>query len=206
MDQTAIYRIPYGLYYLGTTANGKSNICVVNTVSQVTDEPKRVSVTVLKTNLTCELMLQSGTFSVSILDADSTLADIAHFGQQSGRNVDKLAEKAISFDVLGNPVYKENCAAVMSVHVTQTVDLGTHVMFIGELADASVESDKTPMTYAAYRAKKAGVKVEAEQSAPATYQCKICHYVYDGEIPFEELPDDYVCPVCKKPKSFFVKM
>ena len=88
MDNTAIYRIPYGLYYLVTSNGAKQNICVVNTVAQVTDTPQRISVTVLKTNLTCEMIAASGTFSAAILDIDSTLEDVAHFGQQSGRSTD----------------------------------------------------------------------------------------------------------------------
>ena len=207
MDNTAIYRIPYGLYYLGTSNGAKQNICVVNTVAQVTDTPQRISVTVLKTNLTCEMIAASGTFSAAILDIDSTLEDVAHFGQQSGRSTDKLTGMDIQNDTLGNPLYIQNCAAALSAAVVQKIDLGTHMLFIGEVKDASVLSDKTPLTYAEYRARKSGKtsSVQAEEQK-ATYQCSICHYVYDGDIPFEELPDDYVCPICKKPKSVFVKM
>lgn len=208
MEQTAIYRIPYGLYYLGTKKGEKQNICVVNTVQQVTDTPQRISVTVLKANLTCEMIAASGTFSAAILDMDSTTKDIAHFGQQSGRDADKLSGMDIKTDVLGNPVYVKNCAAVLSAAVTERVDLGTHMLFIGEVKDAAVLTDKTPMTYAEYRARKAG-KAPASAKAEgksAVYQCSICHYVYDGDIPFEELPDDYVCPICKQPKRVFVKM
>lgn len=207
MDKTAIYRIPYGLYYLGTSDGGRQNICVVNTVSQVTDTPQRISVTVLKTNLTCQMIERSGSFSASILDEDSSLADIANFGQQSGRDTDKTIGMEIGTDTLGNPVYQTNCSAVLSASVVRTVDLGTHMLFIGEVKDAAVLSDKAPMTYAEYRARKAGNggRTAAEEK-PAAYQCSICHYVYDGDIPFDELPDDYICPICRQPKSVFVKM
>lgn len=208
MEKTAIYRIPYGLYYLGVRNGDRQNICVVNTVQQVTDTPQRISVTVLKDNLTCEMITAAGTFSAAILDMDSTMEDIAHFGQQSGRDTDKLANMEIGTDALGNPVYAKNCAAVLSAAVTKQIDLGTHMLFVGEVKDAAVLTDKTPMTYAEYRARKAGkapASAKTEEKA-AVYQCSVCHYVYDGDIPFEELPDDYICPICKKPKSVFVKM
>ena len=110
--------------------------------------------------------------------------------------------------MLGNPVYMKNCAAVLSASVTEQIDLGTHMLFVGEVKDAAVLTDKTPITYAEYRARKAGkapASAKAEEKA-AVYQCSVCHYVYDGDIPFEELPDDYICPICKQPKSVFVKM
>jgi len=208
MEKTAIYRIPYGLYYLGARSGDRQNICVVNTVQQVTDTPQRISVTVLKSNLTCEMIAASGTFSAAILDMDSTMEDIARFGQQSGRDTDKLANMEVETDALGNPVYAKNCAAVLSAAVTEQIDLGTHMLFVGEVKDAAVLTDKTPITYAEYRARKAGkapASAKTEEKA-AVYQCSVCHYVYDGDIPFEELPDDYICPICKKPKSVFVKM
>lgn len=156
MEKTAIYRIPYGLYYLGARSGDRQNICVVNTVQQVTDAPQRISVTVLKSNLTCEMIAASRAFSAAILDMDSTMEDIAHFGQQSGRDTDKLANMKIETDALGNPVYAENCAAVLSAAVTERIDLGTHMLFVGEVKDAAVLTDKTPITYAEYRARKAG--------------------------------------------------
>lgn len=207
MDKTAVYRIPYGLYYLGTQINGKGNICVVNTVQQVTDTPLRISVTVLKNNLTCMMLDYSKVFNVGVMDMDSEMSDIAYFGQQSGKDVNKLGGMDLETDSLGIPVFDKNCAATLSAKVVEQVDLGTHILFIGEVVDAAVKSDKTPMTYAEYRARKAGkAPQKADAAAPAAYQCGICHYVYDGDIPFEELPDDYVCPICKQPKSAFAKI
>ena len=207
MDKTAVYRIPYGLYYLGTQINGKGNICVVNTVQQVTDTPLRISVTVLKNNLTCMMLDYSKVFNVGVMDMDSEMSDIAYFGQQSGKDVNKLGGMDLDTDSLGIPMFVKNCAARLSAKVVEQVDLGTHILFIGEVVDAEVLSDKTPLTYAEYRARKAGkAPKKADEPVPATYQCGICHYVYDGEIPFEELPDDYVCPICKQPKSVFAKI
>lgn len=209
MDETAIFKISYGLFFLGTEYEGKKNICVVNTVAQVTQEPLRVLVTMMKGGYTHELILQSGKFSVGVMDEGVNLDDVAHFGQQCGRDTDKLQGYDIKTDKLGNALYDQGCCASLCCKVIQTVDIGTHTLFIADLVDAKNLSDLTPLTYGEYRELKSGRKKQ-NTGAPApqknAWQCTICHYVYDGDIPFEDLPDDYVCPVCGKPKSAFVKM
>lgn len=210
MDETAIFKLSYGLFYLGSKADGKENVCVVNTVAQVTQEPLRVSVTVLKGGCTHDLITKSGAFSVGIMGLNVSLDDVAHFGQVCGFDTDKLAGYAYETDVLGNPLYSKGCIASLSCKVIQTVDLGTHTLFIADLIDAKNLSSDEPLTYAGYRDLKAGkkpvVKNGSSQEESSTWQCTICHYVYDGDIPFEDLPDDYVCPVCGKPKSAFVRI
>lgn len=208
MQEDAIFKLSYGLFFLGAEAAGKNNICVVNTVEQVTQEPLRISVTVLKTNLTAELIYKSRKFSAGVIDTSVNLGDISHFGGKSGRDIDKLSGKECKTDSLNNPVYSKGCNAILSGSVTEVVDLGTHYLFIADLADAEVLSDNPSLTYADYRAMRAGTynnQGSAKAPEKETWQCAVCHYVYDGDIPFEELPDDYVCPVCKKPKSVFHK-
>lgn len=208
MQDDAVFKISYGLFFLGSEFEGNKNICVVNTVAQITQEPLKISVTVLKTNLTAELIFKSKKFSVGVMDHSANLDDIAHFGQQSGKNVDKLIDMDCSLDVLNNPVFKNGCNASLTGAVTDVVDLGTHYLFIADLKDAAILSDKPSLTYADYRAMRSGTfnKSDADSKTNDTWQCSVCHYVYDGETPFEDLPDDYICPVCKKPKSVFKKV
>ncbi|MCC8022414.1 MAG: flavin reductase [Clostridiales bacterium] len=212
MDTTAIFKISYGRLFLGSAYNGRENLCVVNTVAQVTQEPMKVSVTILKDNYTCEIIKKSRKFSAAVLGEKANLEDIAHFGTLSGRAMDKLEGYKIRRDTLGNPVYSEGCIAVLSAEVCDVVDLGTHYLFIAELKDAENLDNARPMTYAMYRDFKSGTAKQptagqaAQTEAATVWQCSVCHYVYDGDIPFEDLPDDYVCPVCGKDKSYFVRM
>ena len=207
MDETAIFKISYGLFFVSTSFEGRKNACVVNTVAQVTQEPLRVSLCMLKTGLTHEMIQKSGHFCVSVIGRDSSLEEIAHFGQLSGRDTDKFAGRTIQPDCNGDPVLAEGCIAALSCNVIQEVDLGTHTLFIADLADAKNLSDALPMTYADYRILKSGGRLDQPETKQGQkWQCSICHYVYDGDIPFEDLPDDYICPICKKPKSAFVKV
>ncbi|MFZ2538121.1 MAG: flavin reductase [Oscillospiraceae bacterium] len=208
MDDSAVFKLSYGVFFIGTELNGQKNICVVNTVAQVTQEPLKLSVTVLKSNLTAELIKESKKFSVGIIGEKVNLDDVAHFGQLSGRDVDKIVGYDCSDDILGNPLFANGCIASLCGKVTDTIDLGTHYLFIADLVDAAVLSEDKPITYNEYRAMKAGTYKPNTDSGEKrdTWQCTVCHYIYDGEIPFEELPDDYICPVCKKPKNVFVKI
>lgn len=212
MDETAIFKISYGMFFLGCKLDegNKKNVCVVNTVAQVTQEPIRVSVTILKNNLTHDYILKAKQFSVGVMGINTSLDVINRFGSQSGRDVDKLADFAYKTDILGNPLIDDGCIASLCCKVIQTVDLDTHTTFIADLVDAKTLSNDQPMTYNDYRAIRSGNKHAAstpnQNDQEATYQCTVCHYVYDGETPFEDLPDDYICPICKKPKSAFVKV
>ena len=202
MDQTALFTMSYGVYVLGTKLENKLNACIINTGMQVTSIPEQISITVAKTNLTHDMVKASGQFSLTTLSEVSALENVKRFGMQSGRDVNKFDGIDYKVDVLGNPYIEEGAVAVLTGKVTQTVDVGTHTIFIASVIDAKDFKENKPMTYAAYRELKA-------QSMPPTtknekiYECTVCHYEYNGEIPFEELPDDYVCPICKQPKSVF---
>jgi len=206
MNENAVFKISYGLFYLGSEHNGDKNVCIVNTVAQVTQEPLRVSVTILKTSKTCELIKASKKFSVGILGVESSLDYIKHFGETSGHELDKLEGYNYKTDKLLCPLIEDNCLASLCCSVMQEVDLGTHMLFVADLVDAEVLSDSEPMTYNEYRRQKSGLKpATSGEPAKEAWQCTVCHYVYDGDIPFEDLDDDYICPVCKKPKSVFIK-
>lgn len=204
MDETALFNITYGLYILSAEYDGKKNACIINTLNQVTQEPISVSITVLKSNLTHDMIKNSQKFSVSILSKNAELDTISRFGFVSGRNIDKLEDFPYYIDSLENPIIEKDCIATISCNVVEQIDMGTHTLFIGGLVEARNLEKAEPMTYAHYRDLKTGKVSNHKQDD--LYQCQICHYVYDGDIPFEGLPDDYRCPLCNQPKSSFSKI
>lgn len=215
IDTTALFTLSYGIFILGAENNGAKNACIINTCQQVGSEPMTVSISVLKTNLTHYMVDASKKFTVSVLGKEASLEQIKHFGFNSGRDINKFIGITYETDEWGTPVIKEGAIATMSCRVTGQVDLGSHTLFIGEVMSAQKVGTSEPMTYAFYRDLKAGkVKVDINRGEQhlekveeeAQYQCTVCHHIYDGEVPFEELPDDYVCPVCGKPKSVFQKI
>lgn len=210
MNENAVFKLSYGVFFLGTESNQIKNVCVVNTVAQVTQEPLKVCVTVLKQNYTCELISDSKKFSVGIMGVNTPLDTITHYGSVSGRDTDKLAGMPYSTDKLGNPLVSDGCNATLCCRVCQMIDLDTHMMFIADIVDAEILSEDKPMTYADYRDYRAGIKKQGDAAPPEqgkeVYQCSICHYVYDGDVPFDELPEDYICPICKQGKSAFKKV
>lgn len=212
MDDTAVFKISYGVFYLGCEDHGDKNVCVVNTVVQVTQEPLKVAVTILKTSKTHDMIKNARKFSVGIMGENASMDTIHHFGMKSGHQVDKLKDFPYKTDLLGNPLIDEGCIATLCCKVCDEVDLGTHTMFIADLVDAKNLSNEQPLTYNQYRANRiSGKKPQSNTNETAkepkeVWQCSVCHYVYDGDIPFEDLPDDYVCPICKKPKSVFKKV
>ena len=210
MDATALFKLTYGLFIASTQWEDNRCGCVINTAAQVTDTPCRMSVTMQKRNFTTELVLKKKSLTISVLSLSCLLDVITHFGYQSGRDTDKFASVPFQTDSLGNPYLKDHMVAYMSLKVTDVIDLDTHYLFLCDVVEAENLDSGKPMTYGDYRALKSGA---AAPAAPAQahqpvvkWVCPVCHYVYDGEVPFEELPDDYVCPICKKPKSIFQKI
>lgn len=200
MNLKALHHIEYGLFVLSANANGKDNACIVNTVAQVTSSPARIAVTVNKQNFTHDMILASGSFNVSVLDESAPFEVFERFGFQSGRDTDKLA----GFDGVQrteNGVMRltQYANAYVSGKVISTVDLGTHTMFIAEITDADVLSDKPSMTYSYYHA---NVKPKPEAKKGGGFRCKICGYIYEGD----ELPPDFVCPLCKHGAEDFEKI
>ncbi len=208
MDITALYKISYGLYIAGVESEGKINACVINTATQLTVTPLYVSVTLLKSNYTVELIEQKQSLALSIVSMDTPLSVIQHFGGKSGRDVEKFADRTYKMDENNNPYVEGTMLAYVSLKVAQTVDLDTHVMYICEVTDTDYLSHTgTPMTYADYRRLTAKTGKKGPEAPTVSdekqYVCSVCHYIYDGETPFEELPDDYICPVCGQYKVVF---
>lgn len=201
MDNKAFFKLSYGVFMLSSKSGGKANGCITNTCIQVASSPARVAISVLNTNYTCDLIKESGVFALSVLDETTTFETIKYWGMQSGHNVDKLKDIELPADANGVPYLSWSTCAVMSCKVVEKIDLGSHTMFIAEIVDASVTSDKNPLTYADYHS-----KVKPKTSAPAkterkikAWRCKICGFVYEGAV----LPDDYLCPLCGHDKDDF---
>ena len=189
-DMTALFKIGYGLYVVTCNDGKKDNGLIVNTVSQVTDTPNRIAVTINKANYSHHIIKQSGKMNVNCLTVEAPFKVFETFGFQSGRNVDKFADCTPMRSDNGLVFLPRYINAFMSLKVEQYVDLDTHGMFICSVTEARVISDVETMTYAYYHA---NVKPKPQTEGKKGYVCKICGYVYEGE----ELPEDFICPLCK---------
>jgi len=223
MNIKALYKLGYGLYVVCSGKGSKVNGQIANTVFQVTSEPPTIAVSINKNNLTHELIKESKVLTVSVISQDTPLSFIGHFGFKSGREIDKLEGINYKTGNTNAPVITDNTLAYLEARVIQEVDVGTHTIFIGELVEADVLKEGEAMTYAYYHLVKRGttpktapsyIEEKKEASQVAKYRCTICGYVYDPELgdpdggikpgtPFEQIPDDWVCPVCGAAKSAF---
>ncbi|MBQ7321312.1 MAG: flavin reductase [Clostridia bacterium] len=189
-DLSALFRIGYGLYVVTSNDGKKDNGLIVNTVTQVTDNPNRIAVTINKANYSHHIIKQTGIMNVNCLTVDAPFKVFESFGFRSGRNVDKFADCEPLRADNGLVFLPRYINAFMSLKVEQYVDLDTHGMFICAVTEARVLSDRETMTYTYYQN---NVKPKPQTEGKKGYVCKICGYVYEGE----ELPEDYVCPLCK---------
>ena len=199
MDNKALFKISYGLYVLSAKENGKNNGCIINTLSQVTDNPLRVSVTVNKLNLTHDMIKRTGEFSVSMLAESAPFNIFQGFGFRSGKDADKFEGYKTAQDQNGILHLTENCTAFLSGKVVKEYDLGSHTTFIADVTDAQVLSNEDSMTYTYYQ-KFVKPKPAAPKTAVKGWRCPICGYIYEGET----LPPDFVCPLCKHGAAEFV--
>lgn len=222
MDKKAMYKLSYGLFVLTTKVGDKDNGCITNTAIQVTTEPNQIAFAVNKLNYTHDMLMESKVFNISILSEDASFDVFKRFGFQSGREVDKFADyegpgASGMYDVSANGItyIKEGTNAFISGNVEQTVDLGTHTLFICAVTDMEVLSDVPSATYAYYQdnikpkpadiavGEKVGTLEKDENEKGVTvWRCTICGYEYEGE----ELPEDFICPWCKHPASDFEKV
>ena len=189
-DMTALFKIGYGLYVVTCNDGKRDNGLIVNTVSQVTDTPNRIAVTINKANYSHHIIKQTGKMNVNCLTVDAPFKVFEVFGFQSGRNVDKFADCTPLRSDNGLVFLPRYINAFMSLKVEQYVDLDTHGMFICSVTEARVLSDVETMTYTYYHQ---NVKPKPKTEGKKGYICKICGYVYEGE----ELPEDFICPLCK---------
>ena len=198
-----MYQLTYGLFVLTSRIGVKDHGCIINTAGQVTSSPNRISIAVNKDNLTHDVIMASRKFNLSILSETADFEIFRHFGFQSGRTTNKFAdypscrrsENGLFYITKGTNAY-------ISANVEQTIDLGSHTLFIAAVEDMDVLSAEPSATYAYYQS---NIKPKPEKKAPSgktIWRCTVCGYIYEGE----ELPADFVCPLCKHPASDFEKV
>ena len=189
-DLTALFNIGYGLYVITSNDGKKDNGLIVNTVTQVTNSPNRIAVTINKENYSHHIIKQTGIMNINCLTVDAPFKAFESFGFRSGRNVDKFKDCDPLRSDNGLVVLPRYINSFMSLKVEQYIDLETHGMFICSVTEARVLSDRETMTYSYYHE---NVKPKPETEGKKGYVCKICGYVYEGDT----LPEDFVCPLCK---------
>ena len=203
MNKKAMYQLTYGLFVLTARLGEKDNGCIINTAGQVTSAPNRISIAVNKDNFTHDMIMESGRFNISILSEKAKFETFQHFGFQSGRTTDKFdGYQACKRSDNGIYYITEGTNAYISASVEQTIDLGSHTMFIASVDDMDVLTSDPSATYAYYQD---FIKPKPEKKASGgktAWRCTVCGYVYEGE----ELPSDFICPICKHPASDFEKV
>ena len=200
IQKEAMFKLSYGLFVLTANDAGKDNGCIINTCIQTTENPTTVVIAVNKDGLTHDMVVKTKKFNLSIIDESAPMALFEHFGFQSGKNVNKFKNSVWGARKSENGVYylSENVNAYISGYVTDMIDMGTHTLFIATVVKAEKLADSASATYDYY--------FKNIKPAPAPqakgWICKICGYIYEGE----ELPADYICPLCKHPASDFEKI
>ena len=220
----ALFRISYGLYIVSTGTKEYGNGFVSNTVFQVTSDPPRFAACCNKDNHSAGIIGSTGLFSVSILESDAAATTLGTFGFKSGRMLNKMEGMNVKYGETGVPILLNDAIAYLECRVIETYDVGTHLMFIGELLHADIlDPNKEALTYLHYRKVKKGVapknaptyidKSKLQKRTKGTefvkYECAACGYIYDEEkegVKFDDLPDDWLCPVCGSEKEDFFKI
>ena len=205
MDNKAMYKLSYGLFVLTAKDGDKDNGCIINTAIQAASEPNQISICVNKANYTHDMILKTMAFNVSVISESADFSLFKRFGFASGRDTDKFdgfsdyktGSNSIRYITAGTNAY-------ISVKVDKTMDLGSHTMFVGTITDMEVLSDTASATYAYYfeNIKPKPEAVGTTKDGQTIWRCKICGYEYVGE----ELPDDFICPICKHPASDFERV
>lgn len=206
MDLKAFQKLSYGLYLITSKSGDKAAGCVVNTLAQATAEPIQLIVTVNKENYTAGIIQESGYFTGTALKQSASMELIGAFGFHSGKDFDKFKDFKTKKDSNGIPYVNEQVCARFSCKVVDSMDAGTHIIFLGEVTDAYLIDDQEPMTYAYYHTVKNGVtppKASSYSPEPVKgYRCKICGYILEADV----IPDDFICPVCGYGRDQFEKI
>lgn len=227
----AFWKVTYGLYIVSSGDVNTANGFVSNSVFQVTAEPPQVAACCNKNNFSSDLIQKTGAYTVSVLKQDAGTEIIGKFGYKSGRDINKFDRVDFITKETGIPIVTQDSIAYLECKVKQTIDVGTHLIFIGEVVEADVLADLDPLTYAYYRNVKRGVapknaptyidksklKSAENKEESVKYRCAACGYIYDpakgdpdsgiiAGTKFEDIPDDWVCPVCGAEKQDFEKL
>ena len=214
MNTKMLFNLSYGLYLISAMDGERPTGCTANSLIQITADPIKVALSMNKDNYTNKCIRESGKFGVVVLAEDSDPSLIGGFGFRSGKDANKF--DGLEYEVhSGGPVVKAGIG-YMVFEVKDSMEVDTHTIFIGELIDAEEYAPATPMTYSYYHNV---IKGKSPKNAPTyvkeepveekkdkdVWVCTVCGYEYNGDVPFEELPDTYKCPICKQPKSVFKK-
>jgi flavin reductase (DIM6/NTAB) family NADH-FMN oxidoreductase RutF/rubredoxin len=224
INYEALFKLTYGLYIVSSGDVNKGNGFISNTFFQVTSEPARFASCCNKDNFTAGLIQKTGAFSVAVIHQEASADLIGRFGYKSGRDFDKMEGLDVKYGETGVPIVLNDAIAFLECKVIQTIDVGTHWLFIGELVQSALLDDsKEALTYLYYRQVKKGLapknaptyidksKLETKEPAikAAKHKCSVCGYVYDDAIEkvrFADLPDDWTCPICGSDKEDFIEM
>jgi flavin reductase (DIM6/NTAB) family NADH-FMN oxidoreductase RutF len=200
MNANALDKIEYGMFVLTAQDNGKDNGCIINVVSQVTDTPRRIAFTVNKKNMTHDMVMNTGKFTISILSENTNMEVIEHFGFHSGHDTNKF-ENYTNAERAENGIYYINkySNAYITGEVFSKMDLGTHTLFLADVINEKVLNETPSLTYENYHN---NIKPKTNANTKIGWVCKVCGYVYEGE----NIPDDFICPWCKHGVSDFEKI
>ncbi len=201
MDNRAMFKLSYGLFVLTARDGKKDNGCIINTAAQVTTTPNRITIAVNKQNYTHDMIVKTGVFNVSIIDESAPFSLFTDFGFRSGKDCNKFENVQPQRAENGVAYISEFTCAYISGKVVSSVDLGTHTLFVADVTDAQVLSDNEPVTYAYYHKNIKPAPAAEKKEEKVAYRCRICGYVHEGE-----LPEDFVCPICKHGASDFERI
>lgn len=206
MNTKAFFKLSYGVYIVSANFEEKDGGCVINTLAQVTSSPARLSIALNKNNETLRLIEGAGSFTAVVLAEDADMELIKTFGFQSSRDNEKFQQTSYDRDLNGNPYPTEGIAARFSCKVTDRLDVGSHVILIGEVTEAEIPTESQVLTYADYHSKKKGTTPKNapsyQESQTKGFRCSVCGYILEAD----ELPQDFICPVCGKDASYLEKI
>lgn len=213
IDNNVFRDISYGMYLVTTKNNDFSSGCIINTLIQITSQNPLIAISLNKNNATHDEIVKSKKFAVSVLSEETNQEVIKTFGYFSSKEINKF-ENIKYNQINGLPVVSEGISSYLICNVVNIIDCETHDLFIGRVEVTEKVSDKIPMTYKYYHENRKGTSPKnaptfIEEKKKDAYRCTICGYIYDNEkeeIPFEELPDDWVCPRCGVGKDLFEKI
>ena len=202
VDPNAMFKLSYGLFVLSAEADGKHNGCIINTAVQLTDTPKRITIAVNKANFTHDMILKTRKFNISVLSTSAPFSLFRQFGFQSGRDTEKFDGKfEIRVSANGLVYLSQYANAVISGEVVDALDYGTHTLFVADVTEAKILSGEPSVTYS-YYFEHIKPKPQPKEDNKPGWVCKICGYVYEGE----DLPADFICPLCKHGAEDFEKL
>jgi flavin reductase (DIM6/NTAB) family NADH-FMN oxidoreductase RutF/rubredoxin len=230
MNLKTLHKITYGLYVVCSKNNDKYNGQIANAIFQVTSEPPTLAISINKKNLTHELIEKSKVFTISILSEETPLTFIGTFGFKSGRDINKFEGTKYKIGKTKTPIVLDYTIAYIECKLIDKINAGTHTIFIAEVVEADVINENSPMTYEFYHKVKGGyspktaptyfstvdIKENKEEKKMDSYVCNVCGYIYDPDVgdpdngiapgtSFEDLPENWVCPVCGAGKAAFSK-